>query len=228
VLQNNIVVCSNGENLGTKNKIEIIQKEIIHWEKSNFQEYPWRLTTNKFHALIAELMLQRTNADQVVPVYEKFTAAYPNLDSAVEAVDSNMKILLRPLGLNWRIENILNLISQLGYLNDIPQKYDELISLSGVGDYVASAFLIFQYNVSRPLIDSNAIRLWCRIFNLDLHGEMRRKRDFIALVDSVTPKNNCKLFSYGVLDISRKYCKSRPFCGECPLNILCITSRKNK
>ena len=34
--------------------------------------YPWRMTENPFHIMMAELMLRRTQAQQVIKIYEDF------------------------------------------------------------------------------------------------------------------------------------------------------------
>lgn len=208
-------------------KISNIRKAVIIWEKDNYELFPWRKTDNKFHALIAEMMLQRTRAEQVVPIYEKFTLTYPDVDTAVKASKEEMKKNLRRLGLNWRIENILSVIIKISTLNEVPQDYNDLISLPGIGDYIASAFLIFHFEKCLALIDSNSVRLWSRVFNLEKKGELRRKKWFRELVELITPSRSCRIFSYGVIDISRKFCRSKPLHTECPLREYCTFYRNN-
>jgi len=203
-------------------KIRNLREILIDWESENYEAFPWRNTNNKFHALVAELMLQRTKAAQVRDVYTKFAATYPDLESASHAMKDEIRDILSPLGLNWRIKNIISLIDKLVLLGVIPENYDELIKLPGVGDYIASAYLSFHIGKCRPIIDSNAVRLWGRIYGFTTGPETRRKTWFKELVKKITPETECKTFNYGVLDFTRKICKTNPQHTDCPFTELCV------
>jgi len=203
-------------------KIRKIRKILIDWESTNYEEFPWRNTDNKFHALVAELMLQRTRAEQVLDVYTKFVVTYPDLESASHANKDEMRDILCPLGLNWRIEKIISLIETLVLLGIIPENYDDLIKLPGVGDYIASAYLSFHIGKCKPIIDSNAVRLWGRMYGFTTDPETRRKKWFKELVNKITPDTDFKIFNYGVLDFTRKICKPNPQHTDCPLTDLCV------
>jgi len=207
--------------LSEDEKILKIRKILIDWELKNYEDFPWRNTDNKFHALVAEMMLQRTKAEQVLDVYKIFVIAYPDLESASHAKKDEIKEILSPLGLNWRIDKIINLTEKVAELQRVPTNYDELIELPGVGDYIASAFMSFHTEQPRPIIDSNAVRLWGRIFNFKISPETRRKKDFKELVKRITPSKECRIFNYGVLDFTRKICKPKPFHLKCPLKKIC-------
>ena len=194
---------------------------IIEWEQNNYDSFPWRETDNDFHALIAELMLQRTRANQVVTIYNEFTSRYPTLKAAVKAEKNEMRDILSHLGLNWRIEKIIQLIEELKKYKLVPDKYEELVKLPGVGDYVASAYLSLHRDKYRSIIDANAVRLWGRLFGFQTGPETRRKKKFKTLVDRITPTKNCRLFNLGVLDLSRKACKTKPLHMKCPFIHIC-------
>ena len=90
-----------------------IQDTLVEWGKQHFESFPWRITQNSFHALVAEMMLQRTKAEQVEPIYNAFTVRYETPSDALRANRDNLISLLKPLGLNWRIEKILECIKTL-------------------------------------------------------------------------------------------------------------------
>jgi len=202
-------------------KISKIQKTLICWEQANYDSFPWRETNSDFHALIAEMMLQRTKAEQVLNIYQEFVEKYPSIMKAVKADPKEVRRLLKPLGLNWRIDNIIKLIELLGKKGKVPHNYSELLELPGIGQYVASAYLTLHKNECLPLIDSNAVRLWGRLFGLEINRESRRNKKFIELVKKITPSKNCRLFNLGVLDLTRKICKTIPNHNKCPLNLIC-------
>jgi A/G-specific adenine glycosylase len=201
------------------NRIQVI---LLSWGKEHFASFPWRLTDNKFHGLIAETLLQRTRAEQVVPVFELFSKRYSSAGQAAIADPTELLDMLRPLGLNWRCKKIVELIRELDLRNGtVPTSMDELLKLPGVGVYAASAFLTFHTNKRALIIDSNAVRLWCRIFGFSADGETRRKKWFSDIVEAVTPIEEHRAFNYAVLDHTRTICKTRPLCNVCPLNQLC-------
>jgi A/G-specific adenine glycosylase len=193
---------------------------LVAWGKANFRDYPWRKTSNRFHALIAEIMLQRTKADQVLPVYEAFTRKYSSPKDV--CLDSPEKVteILKPLGLSWRARKILDLSVQASN-REISDSYKELIDLSCVGQYAASAFLSLHSNQRFPLIDANTVRVWGRVFGFQTNAETRRKKWFKELVETLTPQKSFKEFNYSILDFSSLICKPKPLCYKCPINRQC-------
>lgn len=209
-------------------RIDVIRSILIEWGRENFDNFPWRTTHNHFHALIAEVMLQRTKAEQVLPIYSSFVTRYKTVHNA-SANSSSIIELLKPLGLNWRIKKIIELINELDLRGGkIPNNYTGLIELSGVGSYVASAYLSFHLGIKASIVDSNAVRLWSRFFGLKKNGEMRRKKELLMLVDEITPEIGNKNFNYAVLDLTRKICKSKPLCNDCPLSCYCEYYKQHK
>jgi len=198
------------------------------WGRAHYENFPWRETPSHFHALVAELMLQRTKAEQVLPVYNDFVKLCPSLKSAKNVTDTQIRDKLKSLGLNWRIDNIVKLTKTLSEKGHVPIEYESLIRLPGVGPYVASAFLSFHTDQRHFIIDSNAVRLWGRIFGLETDAETRRKKWFRELVDDITPDKAFRCFNYAVIDITRAICKPKPLCNACPLNEFCCYNRSNQ
>ena len=199
-----------------------IQTTLIEWEKENYLDFPWRDTENKLHALIAEVMLQKTRAEQVAPIYVTFTERYPTLDDFLEEDPDKIRELLKPLGLYRRTEKILELMNVIhGKGCAIPNTKEELMKLPGVGPYSANAFLSFHLGVRTPIIDTNALRLWSRLFGFELTKNTHRAKWFEALVDKITPEREFKEFNYAVLDYTRSVCKLKPLCELCQLSSLC-------
>lgn len=200
----------------------MIRKALMEWSQNNYIAFPWRSTHNHFHALVAEIMLQRTKAEQVVPIYNLFTTRYSTPHDVILEKPSKILKLLKPLGLSWRNKKILELVNELDLRGGtIPTEFRDLIKLPGVGSYAASAYLSFHLKIRASIIDSNAVRLWSRIFGFKKDGETRRKKQFTILAEKVTPRKKYKAFNYAVLDHTRMICKSKPLCNRCPLSLFC-------
>jgi len=207
-----------------ENHVELIVKVrllLFAWAKKNYSNFPWRNPKNQFHGLVAEIMLQRTKAEQVLPVYPLFVEKYSSPKDIVQDSESFLK-LLEPLGLRWRNKEILNLCLALHKKGDrIPSRRKELLNLPGVGPYIADAYLSLHKGIRSSIIDANVVRLWGRILGFETDNETRRKKWFIKLVDQITPEKNFKQFNYAIIDFSRTVCGARPMCHTCTIASLC-------
>jgi A/G-specific adenine glycosylase len=203
-----------------------IVKILLQWGKKNFRYYPWRCTKNSFHALIAEVMLQRTKAEQVLPVYTAFSSKYKTpIDIASD--HKNVAEILRPLGLNWRAKLLIELTECISETGSVPNSFEELVKLPAVGQYVASAYLSLHADQKYSLIDANTVRVWGRIFGFKTDAETRRKKWFQELADDLTPCIDFKDFNYAVLDFSALICAKKPLCNQCALSKVCLFNLKN-
>ena len=210
--------------------IKYFKQRILRWTYKNPHRYPWRYTRIKFQALIAEILLQRTKAEQVIPIYRKFVKAYPSPDRLAASSISRIKTIIAPLGLRWRARKIKELTDVLmdRYSGKIPLHFNELMSLPGVGPYAASAYLSLHHNKRALLIDSNIVRLYGRFFGFKIHAETRRKKALMNLIDLITPQHSCRQFNYAVLDLGRNICRPKPLCLICPVSIKCYYYKRGK
>lgn len=130
--------------------------------------------------------------------------------------------LIYPLGLKWRAPLIKNLGKELANRQSVvPDNLDELLLLPAVGPYAASAWLSFHGQKRAVIIDTNVVRLICRLIGQLMDGETRRKKWLIELADFLTPRNNWKQYNYAVLDFTMQICTKNPKCPECPLRNYC-------
>jgi len=134
---------------------------LLVWFKKNRRSYPWRKERSPYRIMIAEFMLQRTRADQVVPVYIEFIKKYPNIQSLYLADENDIKETLKPLGLYWRATHFKKaanyIINVFG--GHFPSIKEELLKIPGIGDYVAGAVLSIAYHKKEWMVDSNVVRV---------------------------------------------------------------------
>lgn len=205
--------------------VERFQLGVLAWgQPDRLRDFPWRHTRDPYRLLISELMLRRTQARQVAHVYTEFCQRWPELPHFLEAETEELTEVLQPLGLQWRIQNILEIRDCLRSLGNVPHSYNELLSLPGVGDYVASAVLCFSQQEARPLIDTNTVRIIGRYFGLRIHQGTRRLKTFRKLSSSLVPqdKTMASAYHYSLLDLAATVCRPvRPFCQRCPLADQC-------
>lgn len=201
-----------------------IRNDLILWGKKNFQNYPWRFTKEPYKIMIAELMLHRTQAKQVVPVYEQFINRIPDLKEFLLAQKEEILSIFAPLGLHWRTVKILELrdIICSNYNNQIPDNFDQLIDLPGVNTYIACAILCFSYSKQVILVDTNTVRVVARIQGIALSDTLRRNKKFLASMSTVLGQDHLRELNYAIIDLAHLVCRVRkPYCNSCPLRTNC-------
>jgi A/G-specific adenine glycosylase len=203
---------------------QFFREQLLVWGRHHGRSFPWRNTSNPYRLLIAEMMLRRTQARQVVLVYENFLRCYPTPQALASADAEDVERLLRPLGLSWRIpafqQMAQHIVTKCG--GEIPHDRKELLSLPGVGEYVADAVRCFAYNEPVTLLDTNTVRVAGRYFDFPVHAESRRrapvKRAVACLLDSKEPRAS----NLALLDLAAVVCRSRqPRCESCPVAAGC-------
>ena len=205
-------------------EINNLRKKIIKWFVKNEREYPWRKTKDPFKILIAEIMLRRTKADQAKPVYELLFKKYPDIESLARAHRNNVERILFPLGLKWRNDCFLVVARKIKdeYGLKVPDRREDLIKLSGVGDYVAGAVLSFAYGKKEWIVDSNIARLFKRYFGIKTGKETRRDKTIIKIAKLYSSYIDPRKANMALLDFSSLVCVPRKAkCETCPLFIKC-------
>jgi len=208
--------------------IGIFRTTIVRWYNENGRNYPWRETSDPFRVLIAEMMLRRTKADQVKPVYEQLFEQYPDIEAIANAGDKEVEQILYPLGLRWRIPAFTQVARELRekYRYKIPVTREELTTLPGIGEYVAGAVLSLVYNKREWIVDSNITRLFKRYFGINTSKEGRRDRHVIEMAKIYSSGRNPRKANLAILDFTALVCTPRnPHCEECSLKENCHYAR---
>lgn len=207
-------------------EIPAFRRRLLKWfEKNQRDHYPWRHTRDPYRILIAETFLQRTRADQVLPVYKKFLQAFPDVENLATADEARIRELMYPLGLAWRAGNLrrtaLDILEKFG--GKFPGKREDLLEIRGVGEYVADSILYAAFGRRTSIIDSNVIRILGRLSGVDTHAESRRDRKFRDIVDGLIPKKRFREFNLALLDLGALICTPRnPRHDECPVRKHCF------
>lgn len=201
-----------------------LRRKLLEWfKKNNRNHYPWRKTNNPYHLLVAEIMLQRTKADQVLPVYGNFLKRYPTISKLAAAEERNIAEIIHPLGLAWRAKNFkraaVDVIEKYG--GSIPAGREDLLKIRGIGDYVADSILYNAFNVRTSIIDSNVVRIIGRIFGIKTDAGSRRKKIIKELADGILPARKYREFNLAMLDLGAMICSMNPRCHICPVRTLC-------
>jgi len=205
---------------------EAFRIRLLNWWEDNKRIFPWRKTRDPYKILCSEILLQQTNADKVIDAYEKLINNYPDINSLSEADLEDLHEIIKPLGLIKRAERLRNIAFKImnEYNGVVPNNRDDLLSLSGVGNYTTNAILSFSFNKNLGVLDTNTIRILNRVF--DIKSEKARARNDKNLqneLNQIVSNNNSRKINYAMLDFASKICKAKnPKCKSCFFNDLCI------
>jgi len=169
-------------------------------------------------------MLQQTQVDRVIPKYHEFLERYPTLEELSRAPVDELRKVWYPLGYNIRPMRLRKIAQQAveQHGGRIPDTYDGLIAMEGIGRYTAGAVLSFAFNQDAPILDTNVARLLQRYFGLVEDRGLRSR--LWQLAGEVIPRGRGYDINQAMMDFGAMICTARrPLCGGCALRGACRT-----
>ena len=198
------------------------------WFVARRRDFPWRVGLGAWGTFVAEMLLRRTRAHQVARHLPDVLERYPHPSALAGASVAEVERTLRPLGLYWRARTLhaaAGIIAR-DFHGRVPSDFDQLVSLPGVGPYVASATLAAVMKSDVCLIDTNTVRVATRVAGIHRPGDIRRRRDvqdaIAELLGGYAPARSW----WAVIDLAATTCTPKsPACPTCPLRPWCATAR---
>ncbi|MCL4552586.1 MAG: hypothetical protein M1305_03385 [Candidatus Marsarchaeota archaeon] len=184
----------------------------------NGREFPWRNTTDPYQVIVAEMLLQQTDAAKAKTVFELFVQQYPSPECLAEAEPQHVVSLIQPIGLSYRAPRLQRLARKV--VDDgFPAEERDLMALPGVGRYVARATMCFAFGRNVGVVDTNVVRVLDRVFGLKpSKSRPHTDRGIWEFADSLVPEKSSREYNYAVLDLAALVCRpSQPLCTVCPV-----------
>jgi A/G-specific adenine glycosylase len=220
------------ETTNKKPQTRNLSKLLLHWHQHhNTRTMPWKGEKNPYKIWLSEIVLQQTRVEQGLAYYKKFITKYPNIRSLADSNDDDVFKLWEGLGYYSRCRNLLHAAREIaGKYNAIfPTKYEDIISLKGVGTYTAAAITSFAYNQPYAVLDGNVYRVLSRVFAINLAIDSNEgKKYFTTLSQELLDLKNPALYNQAIMDLGATVCKpQQPICDACPLQKMCKAYHQN-
>ncbi len=207
-----------------------IQRVIADWYRENQRSLPWRQTRDPYAILVSEIMLQQTGVETVIPYYERFICRFPDPQSLARAEPDEVLKSWEGLGYYARARNLhqaCRLIVEQ-YDGKIPEDYDALTELPGIGIYTAGAVLSIAYGKPFPSVDGNIHRVFSRVYLDCAISEEREEKEYtrrlaeahiqIAFRGGISPAD----FNQAYMELGALVCDpENPRCDHCPIAAYC-------
>ena len=208
-----------------------IRRALLRWYQDEGRHFRWRnRSAGLYQKIVAEVLLQRTQAGTVAAFYDDFLKRFPNWQSLAESSAAEIGNHIKPLGL-WkrRGESLAALASVMSSRRGrFPRTRREIEQLPGVGQYIASAVLLFSQTEPEPLLDVNMARVLERLFGARTIVDIRYDPHLQFTSRVVLHGREPERINWAILDLAALICVSRnPRCSVCPLLRFCPTGAEN-
>jgi A/G-specific adenine glycosylase len=201
------------------------RRVLLGWYRRNGRDLPWRHTSDPYHILVSEVMLQQTQVDRVVPKYHEWLDKYPSLEALASAPEEEVSQAWRPLGYNIRPRrlHVIARESVARYGGRLPSDQETLLSFKGIGAYTAGAIRSFAFRERAAILDTNVARVLFRVFVR--RGDPKAhamKKHLWAVSEALVPRRHVFDFNQALMDLGATICVARrPKCESCPMTSLC-------
>jgi len=200
-------------------------ERLLDWFDRHARDLPWRRQRTPYRVWVAEVMLQQTRAETVVPYYERFLARFPTVQALANAGLEEVLKVWEGLGYYARARNLHAAARQVVTAHDgqLPDTFEGLLALPGVGRYTAGAVASITFGRDVVAVDGNARRVLCRVFAV--REDVTRsavQRQLESLAASLLPPGRAGVFNESLMELGATVCTPRgPRCDCCPLCDLC-------
>jgi endonuclease III len=176
---------------------------------------------NVFQLLVAVVLSAQTtdkSVNQVTPIlFEK----HPDAASIAAMSQAEIEEILKRIGMyRTKAKNVIALCNTLvqKYDGKVPEDYDQLVALPGVGRKTANVVLSVGFGQQRIAVDTHVFRLANRI---GLTAEKDVLKTELALM-KVIPKEHWTMMHHALIWHGRQVCVARnPRCQDCTIKVWC-------
>ena len=214
-------------------KEQILTKKILKWYDLNKRSLPWRknvsLEKRRYYTLVSEFMLQQTKVVTVIPYFNRFIDYIPNLQLLAKVQNKKLIKLWEGLGYYSRARNLKKTAQAIikNFKGNLPDNFEDLISLPGIGNYTASAILAIAFNKPYIPLDGNIERVIKRYLYLKKEKDVQ-KDNLIKKKSIFGISSRSSDYAQALMELGALICKPiNPLCNHCPISKKCKSLQKN-
>lgn len=203
-----------------------IVKPLLSWYRKNARRLPWRENTDPYRVWVSEIMLQQTRVAAVIPYFLRFMEQLPSVEALANAPWDQLTKLWEGLGYYSRAKNLQKAARVIceKYGGIFPDRYEEILSLAGVGPYTAGAVASISFEQPTPAVDGNVLRVISRLLEWDADFSRGAEKKQVAhLLAEIYPEGQCGAFTQALMELGAVVCTpgTAPRCTACPLQEHC-------
>ena len=201
-------------------------RRLLEWfDQHGRQDLPWQHPRTPYRVWVSEIMLQQTRVETVIPYFERFMAAFPDLRTLATAAQDDVLHHWAGLGYYARARN-LHRAAQMALAEhggELPDARAALERLPGIGRSTAAAIIAQAHNRPEAILDGNARRVLAR--HAGIHGwpgSTTTQRALWQEAEARTPDTRCADYTQAIMDLGALLCtRGTPACDRCPVHANC-------
>jgi A/G-specific adenine glycosylase len=203
------------------------------WQRRHGRhDLPWQQSRDPYRIWLSEIMLQQTQVATVLPYYERFLAAFPDVRSLAAAPIGRVLELWAGLGYYRRAHHLhvaaRAVVDRHG--GSFPGSPEDLAALPGVGRSTAAAIAAFAFGVRGAILDGNVKRVLARHRGIEGYpGEAAVEKRLWVAAEALLPARGIESYTQGLMDLGATVCtRSMPRCDACPVADDCVARARGR
>lgn len=203
-----------------------LRRRLLAWYDRNARDLPWR-GRDVYGVWVSETMLQQTRVDVVVPYYQRWMQAWPDVRDLAQARPDDVARRWAGLGYYARARNLhaaAGIVARTGWPRDLAGWR----SLPGVGPYTAAAVTSIALQQPNACVDGNVVRVVARLSGEG--GDVRTaatRRRIESLAQAWLAPRRPGDWNQAMMDLGATVCTPRkPQCARCPVAPLCAARQR--
>ena len=206
--------------------VPALSHSISVWFGENARDLPWRRAGfSAWGTLVSEFMLQQTPVSRVIPRLAEWLERWPTPTDLASVPPGEAVRAWASLGYPrralWLHAAAVQIVERHGGI--VPEDVDDLLALTGIGDYTARAVAVFAYGDHHPVVDTNTRRVLARAVAGRGQPGPPSRRDLVDMA-AVLPDDveAAAVVNAAAMELGATVCTARsPRCEACPLADVC-------
>ncbi|MGD9985018.1 MAG: A/G-specific adenine glycosylase, partial [Porticoccaceae bacterium] len=199
---------------------------LLAWfDQHGRHDLPWQREPSPYRVWLSEIMLQQTQVGTVIPYFERFVAAFPDVAALAAAPIDSVLHHWTGLGYYARARNLHRTARMLTeqYGGQFPIALDELTALPGIGRSTAGAIVAIAFGQRAAILDGNVKRVLARHGAIaGWPGQADVARQLWEIAERLTPTERVADYTQAIMDLGATLCtRTRPACDRCPVRTDC-------
>lgn len=223
---------SGFESFAASENLSSIRTELLRWFAAQKREMPWRETRDPYCIWLSEIMLQQTRVDTVRAYYLKFLKHFKTVQDLAAADIEDVLTLWSGLGYYRRARNLHKAANVVIDTFDgvFPSRFEDILSLPGVGRYTAGAISSIAFGLERAAVDGNVHRVMSRLFCIEeIKGSKELDKQSWFWAQNMVQGEHPGDFNQSLMELGATICTPRsPTCLLCPIQPWCGAFQEGK
>ncbi|UZT81848.1 A/G-specific adenine glycosylase [Caproicibacterium sp. BJN0003] len=213
--------------------IESLPQILLPWFGKNARDLPWRHEITPYRVWVSEIMLQQTRVEAVKNYFIRFMKELPTVYDLAKVQEDQLLKLWEGLGYYSRVRNLQKAAIRIveDYNGELPQQYESLLDLPGIGSYTAGAIASIAFCQPVPAVDGNVLRVLSRICadERDI-ADLAVKRDWEDTLGKFMPGEKSGIYNQALMELGAIVCvpNGLPKCEICPVKKICGALKQGK